>query len=286
MTIEITKDLDSQVVIDANIALHTRLADEYNNEPHFRPENIEKVDQRIAGLVKQTQARRLLDLGCGTGFVIHIAKRYVTEVHGVDVTKAMMNKVDLSGPARIVLHQHDTGTFQPPGVFDMVTAYSFLHHLYDIAPTLQTAYKALRPGGVFYADLEPNYYFWEGINDLNRSGNYDPIVRREIEMVTYKDEDIEKTFGVDKAVFNQAEYGKSIANGFREEQLRDLLHEAGFSRVEMFYHWFIGQGALINDVQFERSERFKYADVMSNMLQRIMPLSQGLFKYVGFIAQK
>jgi len=282
----ISQTLDSQVVIDANIALHTRLAGEYNNEPHFRPENVQKVEAQIARLVKQTQARRLLDLGCGTGFVINIAKHYVNEVHGVDVTQAMMDRVDCSGPARIVLHQHDTGIFQPPGAFDMVTAYSFLHHLYDIAPTLRTAYNALRPGGVFYADLEPNYYFWDGINQLDRAGNYDGIVRREIEMVTYKDEDIEKTFGVDKDIFNHAEYGKSIANGFREEQLKGLMNEIGFGQVEVFYHWFIGQGALINDAQYERSERFKHADVMSQMLQRMMPLSRGLFKYIGFVAKK
>ena len=47
-----------------------------------------------------------------------------------------------------------------------------------------------------------------------------PIVRkREIEMVTYKDEDIEKNFGVDKDVFNAAEYGKNIKGGFRAEEL-------------------------------------------------------------------
>jgi hypothetical protein len=38
-------------------------------------------------------------------------------------------------------------------------------------------------------------------------------------MVTYKDEDIEKNFGVSKDVFNTAEFGKNITGGFKEEEL-------------------------------------------------------------------
>lgn len=140
---------------------------------------------------------------------INIGKKYVDEIYGVDVTQAMMDKVDLTGNCKIKLINNDTGTVDT-GVqdFDIVTAYSFLHHLYNIEPTLKTAYNALKSGGKFYADLDPNYYFWEGVNKLDRDGNYDPIIKREIEAVTYKDEDIEKNFGVNKEVFNTAEFGK------------------------------------------------------------------------------
>ncbi|MBN8664016.1 MAG: class I SAM-dependent methyltransferase [Chitinophagales bacterium] len=277
-----------QKVIEANIALHSRMSDDYSTcEPHFRPENIQKVEDKLKPVIEATNAKRLLDLGCGTGFMINIAKKYVQEIHGVDVTQAMMDKVDKSGNATIVLHNHDTGSFPvEEGSFDVVTGYSFLHHLYDVLPTLQTAYKALRTGGQFYADLDPNYYFWEGVNQLDRNGQYDGIVKREIEMVTYKDEDIEKNFGVDKDVFNQAEFGKNIKGGFREEELVAALKNIGFNDVQFFYHWFIGQGKLINDESMDKTARFAHAEVMHDYLLKAMPLTRNLFKYVGFVATK
>src|SRR6188768_1863347 len=121
-------------VIQANIDVHSRLAADYQTcEPHFRPENVAKVRRRLAALVEQTRATDLLDLDCGTGFVIHIAKSLVRRIV----------RVDVSGPASIELVEGDTGEYSPaPGAFQIVTAYSFLHHLADIRPTLQTAWSA------------------------------------------------------------------------------------------------------------------------------------------------
>jgi SAM-dependent methyltransferase len=274
-------------VIQANIALHTKVSVSYNTEPHFRPENILNVERKLKAVLDSAGSHRMLDLGCGTGFMIHIAKKYVAEIHGVDVTQAMMDKVDTSGAAKIKLFRHDSGTFPAePGSYDIVTSYSFLHHLFDIGPTLKTAAKALKKGGKYYVDLDPNFYFWEQINKLPRGGKYDPIVAREIEAVAYKDEDILREFGVDKEVFNMAEYGKSTLGGFTEEHLGARLTEAGFGSYSFFYEWFIGQGALINDTGHTREQRFAQAAQVNDLLQRAMPLSRSLFKYIGFVATK
>ena len=89
-------------VISANQTLHTVLASSYNEtEPHFRPENVAHVDRQLKKIANATNARRLLDLGCGTGFIINIAKKYVKEIDGVDVTEAMLQRVDRSGDAVI-----------------------------------------------------------------------------------------------------------------------------------------------------------------------------------------
>lgn len=279
---------DYQKVLQANISLHTKLANDYNTcEPHFRPENIEKVESILKKMVSGLKKPSLLDLGCGTGFIIHIAKKYFDEIHGVDVTQAMLNKVDKTGKAKITLFNHDTGTFPTQKEhYDVVTAYSFLHHLYEIEPTITTAFNALKKNGIFYSDLDPNYYFWEQINNLNRDGNYDPIVKREIEMVSFKDEDIETKFKVDKDIFNNAEYGKNITGGFKENELKEKFLTVGFKKVEVFYHWYIGQGHLINDTEIKKEERFKHADVMNNILQKSLPLSRHLFKYLRIIATK
>lgn len=274
-------------VLEANRTLHTRMADEYNQEPHFRPENIAAVERRLTPLFEATNAQRLLDLGCGTGFIIDIAKHHVPAIDGVDATQAMLDKVDRSGPAEIRLFQADTATVDvEAGAYDVVTAYSFLHHLYDRVPTLQTAYRALRQGGRLYADLEPNFYFWEQVNQLDPAAEYDPIVAREVKMVSHIDAHVAEKFDVPPDLMNQAEYGKNIQGGLVEEILRAELTQVGFKDIRFFYHWFLGQGALINDPAYERDVRFGHAEVMAGMLQRAMPVSRPLFKYFGLTATR
>jgi ubiquinone/menaquinone biosynthesis C-methylase UbiE len=284
----VAEGVSSEDVAQANVELHTRLAESYQScEPHFRPENVDKVERKLTEVIAATDGQRLLDLGCGTGFIIDIAKSHVKEIHGVDMTPAMLERVDTGGPAEITLHQGDTGSFEPEeGSFDVVTAYSFLHHLYELGPTLSTAADALRSGGRFYADLEPNRHFWDAIGELERGGDYDPILTREIEMVTFKDEDIEKEFGVKGEVFNLAEWGKSTRGGFGEDELRAALADAGFAEVEFFYEWFVGQGAVLNEEGRDRGEADADAAAIDALLQRALPLSRSLFKYIGFVATR
>ena len=63
-------------VIEANIDLHSRLANDYNQtEPHFRPENVNIVDKTISELFTKTRGQRLLDIGCGTGYFHELLRK-------------------------------------------------------------------------------------------------------------------------------------------------------------------------------------------------------------------
>lgn len=275
-------------VINANIELYTKSSHEYEKlEPQYRPENLKRVKTLLKKEIDAVGAKKVLDLGCGTGFMINLMKEYVDEITGVDVTQVMLDRVDKSGNAKITLVNHDTGSYPvEEGKYDMVTAHSFLHHLYDIKPTINIAAKALRKGGVFVNELDPNYYFWEAVSKLERNGNYSPLVKREVEEVNHKDEDIEKTFGVDKDIYNTAEYGKNIKGGFREEELIEALLEAGFSKVEIKYHWFLGETLVVNNPKFDKEQNLTTAHFFNEVLHSSMPLSRHLYKYVGFVATK
>jgi ubiquinone/menaquinone biosynthesis C-methylase UbiE len=278
----------TQKVIDANVAVHSRLAAHYEScEPHFRLENVAKVEHRIAALVSQTKASSLLDLGCGTGFVVNIAKRHVQRIVGVDVTPAMLEKVDRSGVASVEVVQQDTGTYSPQaGSFQIVTAYSFLHHLAERTPTFRTAHHALGPGGKFYADLDPNFYFWDSIRALDPGAPCHPLVKREIDAVTLRGGEIETQFGVTSDTFNHAEFGKNMDGGFKEDRLRDELCAAGFKDVVFHYEWFLGEGFLINSGAAPREQLLAEAATINAALQRALPVSRNLFKYLGFVATK
>src|SRR5471030_699930 len=122
-------------VRDANILVHSRMAAEYNErEPHFRPENRAAVRGRLAAL-RQEFGGRLLDIGCGTGFIIDLAADIFEQVRGLDLTPAMLARV----PHRpnVQVYRGDAARL-PFGAaqFDVVSAYSFLHHLEDLKPVL------------------------------------------------------------------------------------------------------------------------------------------------------
>jgi ubiquinone/menaquinone biosynthesis C-methylase UbiE len=274
--------------IEANIIVHSTMADEYNlKEPHFRPESIERVTKIIEKIYSELNFENALDLGCGTGFMINILKKKAKKIVGVDVTQAMLDKVDLTGQAEITLINSDTGTVDlPQNHFDIATAYTFLDHLYDMKPTFNNTFNSLKKGGVFYADLSPNFYFWQSIKALDFSKNYDSILQREINAVLRKDEEIEKEFGIEKEVFSMAEHQKHKLGGLNEISLKEELLNCGFSKVEFIYHWFVGQAELINNTEIDLKERKITAEIMHNYLTRSLPLSRHLFKYVGFIATK
>lgn len=145
-------------VRDANVVVHSRMAAQYNErEPHFRPENKATVRARLQAL-RSEFGGRLLDVGCGTGFIIDIAADLFDVVRGIDLTPAMLDRVQLRPNVQVFCGDAAELPFGAAD-FDVVSAYSFLHHLQNLAPVLSEVHRVLRPGGCLYADLEPNRHF-------------------------------------------------------------------------------------------------------------------------------
>jgi SAM-dependent methyltransferase len=198
----------------------------------------------------------------------------------------MLDQVNRSGPAKITLTCGDAASYDPgPTPFDMVTSYSVLHHLYDVEPLMRTAYRALKPGGVYYTDLEPNRAFWNELSKLSADDPLlPPLVKAEVKKIA--DHETALDIGVTRETIDLAEYGKNIRGGFDEDELRAMLARVGFSKVEVNYHWFVGQGAIINAPGADKAAQIALAEQMDQALHRALPLSRPLYKYVGFVATK
>jgi len=266
-------------VPDANILVHTRMADTYNErEPHFRPENQAQV-RKVLESIRARSGGKLLDLGCGTGFIIDLADGLFDEIHGIDITEAMLAKVDTSRE-HVTTHlgSADALPFEDDS-FDVVTSYAFLHHLEDYKPVFDEVRRVLRPGGIFYVDLEPNAHFWRLAShfDVEEPGDYSDIVRKEIHSVCHTDDDVMEEYGIAKDVFNAAEHIKSIAGGIFGETLRTDALEAGFSTCDVQYQWYAGQGKVLHE------QSAAAAETVDGYLREMLPLSRSLYKYIRFI---
>ena len=265
-------------VQDANRRLHAQVAPIYDQmQPHFRPENQAKVRTKLEELRARVPGGRLLDLGCGTGFIIRLAVGIFDEIHGVDITPEMMQRID-TAQGNIKLHLAPAEAL-PFGdrEFDAVSAYGFIDLVADVSAVLREMARVLKPGGVAYIDLVPNSLFWKRLQALDAPDveNLSDIVERERRMVMHAPEDIRNKHGVDAEIFEHAKAG-TLRSGIDHLAFERAALASGFSACETRFEWFLGQGAVMH------GESADAAAAIDAYLQRVLPLARHLFKYLRF----
>ncbi len=269
-------------MIKANIEVHTKLAEVYNSdEPHFRPENKAKVSRRLGEMKARVKGEKLLDLGCGTGFVIDLARAHFASITGVDITPAMLARVNITGHD-IELHncQVEALPFEDETFF-AASAYSFLDHLEDQKAMLTEALRVLKPGGELYIDLVPNRFYWKALKEEEHfeETEVSSFVQRERTMVTENDKTVEKEYGINADVFRKAEPAKE-ADGVDPYSFRALAIDAGFAECEINFDWFLGNAKVLHQQSADD------ADVVNRYLQECLPVSKSMYKYVWFVLKK
>lgn len=280
------RDVSREDVLQANVYIHTSLIDLYDDQPHFLPENKAKVTAILEDLRRAVDPvvsgkAQLLDMGCGTGFLLALATPLFDELHGVDITPAMLEKVDLSS-GKITLHcgAVEQTPFED-AAFDLVTAYSFMDHLYDLRPFLAEVFRVLKPGGRFYADQNANRAFWEEVGRLDGPlDSYSAIVQREVTAGLRSEEEYAKKRDIDTESFRIAEYIKTQENGIDAEQVLAIAREIGFKDCTVRYDWYLGQGKVMHGQSLADSA------VVEAYLREVAPLSNHLFKYLRFDLSK
>jgi SAM-dependent methyltransferase len=127
-----------------------------------------------AAIAEGLGARRVLDLGCGTGtFALLLADRGF-EVSGVDPAGGSLDVARAKPGANRVHWIHGDATALPPMEVDLVTmtanvAQAIVDPL-DWQGTLRGVYDALRPGGYFvFETRDPAYRAWR---EWNRAQSY------------------------------------------------------------------------------------------------------------------
>ncbi|OCW98192.1 class I SAM-dependent methyltransferase [Alishewanella sp. HH-ZS] len=273
-------------VLESNRYVHAFLVekDEYNKSPHFRPENKRKVRNIIQGICNSLpQRQRMIDFGCGTGFVIGLSHDLFTEVVGVDITQQMMAQVDLT-PGNISLCEAlAESTPFPDNHFDFATAYSFMDHLFDYKTFLQEAFRVLKPGSVFYTDLNPNREFilaMEKTASLAQQQLFSGQIQREIKGALHNGEHYHSQFGMDAAKLELAEPGKTVNKGFLASEVMQVAADIGFSSCKVEFEWFVNQGEWVNQKPDGQ------AQLIEEYLLSMRPLSDQLYKYLRFVMTK
>lgn len=134
----------------------------------FDKELVEKLEYRGPQLTAEAAGRalpgrrdlRVFDLGCGTGLAGQALRPMAAQLHGVDLSSAMVAQAEKrragDKPLYDCLLVGDLveSLRASPGAWDLLTAADVLMYLGDLQTAFDAAAAALAPGGVFVFTVE------------------------------------------------------------------------------------------------------------------------------------
>ena len=106
-------------------------------------------------------ARCMLEIGCGTGFVLHgIAEAFPElDLFGSEVALAGLEYAKRRN-RRATLFQMDAGDIPYADEFDVVGAFDVLEHIEDDGRVMAEIFKALKPGGHAIISVPQHMFLW------------------------------------------------------------------------------------------------------------------------------
>ena len=211
------------------------------------------VNQWVGGAV-DIRTARLLNFGCGDGITdLSLALRYgATAIHGVDIRKEYAKLPRIAREQLGMRRIPAALTFEtiPPGAqlagrhggMDGIMSWSTFEHVQrdQLLPILQDLYACLRPGGVFFLQIEPLFHSPYG-SHLRR---YDEVPWHHLlvteEVLWNTIEAHEGPINAEEVDFGFADFGVEgykrfvfkeyqQLNRLTADELVDLVRQAGFS---------------------------------------------------------
>jgi 2-polyprenyl-6-hydroxyphenyl methylase / 3-demethylubiquinone-9 3-methyltransferase len=150
--------MEKSIAIPVNNAMYDDLGERWyaaDDDPValLRAESRLRNPWVVTRIVRERGARaRVLDVGCGAGFLSNHLAREGFDVTGVDASRDSLDvaaRHDVSGTARYLLGDALALPF-PAASFDVVCAMDFLEHVEDPAAVVAEISRVLKPGGLFF----------------------------------------------------------------------------------------------------------------------------------------
>lgn len=110
-----------------------------------------KSCENVAESLKSAQFDSLLDVGCGTGYLIELLKKQrKAEYHGLDISPEMLKQAKKKFDNSVFFAEGSADSLPyTDEQFDIVTCIQSFHHYPEPEKSLQEAYRVLKEDGVY-----------------------------------------------------------------------------------------------------------------------------------------
>jgi len=160
--------------VQRNARTHDRLARGYDTKHAeiYNPVEQSRLEATIDDLLRilQVNAPEVLDFGAGTGNLTLKFARRGCRVTAADVSsrslELLLSRVPLGRSIAVELLTGNRIPFADAS-FDIVAAYSVLHHIPEYLQSIREMARVLRAGGLLYIDHEFNAAAWEPNESLS-----------------------------------------------------------------------------------------------------------------------
>ena len=131
----------------------------------------ERLADLITPMLEGRTTLRIVDLGCGTGFMGDALAHLGAEITGVDLSEKMLAKAAQRGRYARLIKGDVVAELQqmPAGAFQAIVATDLLIYLGDLQPLFAAARRALAQDGLFAVSVES---LEQGTFQLRPSGRY------------------------------------------------------------------------------------------------------------------
>lgn len=155
----------AEKVLNENILVHALESKEYllchpEQTNFYQYAHLIKTINKVIHLLPDNSCK-ILDLGCGTGYLFLEFLRRGFEVTGIDLSPKMIEALeekipaDLKPKANLINSNVLDYLNNKKEAFSLISMSAFLHHLFDYETVLKTACSALKQGGVLLVFFEP-----------------------------------------------------------------------------------------------------------------------------------
>lgn len=128
--------------------------DGYGRNDYLSPLTIKRYNELLDDFEKFRVNNKILDVGCGIGYFLEVAKKRGWEVYGTEYTD---KAIEICTSKGINMNQGELNRDNyTPNFFDIITSFEVLEHINNPVNEIQNFHILLRKGGLVYLTT-PNF---------------------------------------------------------------------------------------------------------------------------------